>query len=199
HLNRHYVLNAIPREKDVDVLGERALGAFYTGRNPVVPPPVGAVQTILATFPSTPSSGPRGNFSAEGGSASGGQLSTAKVAVVGLGFLIGKPIAEWLKSKTKELYLLDDKSDLGILKEVDLIISGTGHAGLLKPETLKVGAGVIDFGYAEGPDGELLGDLDASLSSVMSHLSFYTPTPGGTGPIVVALLFRNFYTLTLPR
>ncbi|MBI2033624.1 MAG: hypothetical protein HYT13_00815 [Candidatus Liptonbacteria bacterium] len=30
HLNKHYILNVIPREKDVDVLGERALGAFYT-------------------------------------------------------------------------------------------------------------------------------------------------------------------------
>ncbi len=29
HLNQYYVLNAIPKEKDVDSLSERALGAFY--------------------------------------------------------------------------------------------------------------------------------------------------------------------------
>ncbi|MDO8752224.1 MAG: bifunctional 5,10-methylenetetrahydrofolate dehydrogenase/5,10-methenyltetrahydrofolate cyclohydrolase, partial [Candidatus Wolfebacteria bacterium] len=140
HLNRHYVLNAIPREKDVDVLGERALGAFYTGRNPVVPPPVGAVEIILSHVNC--------------------QLSGVRAAVVGLGFLIGKPIAEWLKGKVKELYLLDEKSDLRILKDADLVISGTGHAGLIQLSMLKDGAGVIDFGYAKGPDGELLGDLD---------------------------------------
>jgi len=37
----------IPREKDVDVLGERALGAFYAGRNAVLPPAVGTVEKIL--------------------------------------------------------------------------------------------------------------------------------------------------------
>ena len=38
NINSQYVLNAIPREKDVDVLGERALGAFYASRNPALPP-----------------------------------------------------------------------------------------------------------------------------------------------------------------
>ena len=50
NINPHYVLNAIPREKDVDVLGERALGAFYAGRNPVLPPAVGVVEKILTTY-----------------------------------------------------------------------------------------------------------------------------------------------------
>ncbi len=182
YLDRHYVINAIPREKDADVLGERALGAFYTGRNPVLPPPVGTVEEILQSMDY--------------------ELRDKKIAVVGLGFLIGKPIAEWLKGKTRELYLLDEKSDLRILKDADLIISGTGQAGLIKPEMLKEGAAVIDFGYAKGDDGELLGDFDASSPVTSGHTStpsFYTPTPGGTGPIVVALLFRNFYTLTLLR
>ena len=44
NLNAQYILNAIPREKDIDVLGERALGAFYADRNPVLPP---AVETII--------------------------------------------------------------------------------------------------------------------------------------------------------
>ncbi len=47
HLNPQYVLNIIPREKDIDVLGERALGAFYAGRNIVLPPSVGVVIEII--------------------------------------------------------------------------------------------------------------------------------------------------------
>src|SRR3990167_7853965 len=82
HINKHYILNVIPREKDVDVLGERALGAFYTGRNPVLPPAVGVVEEILST--------------------SHWLLATSKVAVVGLGFLVGKPIATWLMGKCSE-------------------------------------------------------------------------------------------------
>lgn len=188
HLNRHYILNAIPREKDVDVLGERALGAFYTGRNSVLPPAVGVVEEILKSC--------------------GLNLKSIRVAVVGLGFLVGKPIAHWLMGQVPELYLLDIGSDLGMLKNADLIITGVGKAGLIKPEILKEGASVIDFGYSmehgtwdmehgtKNGKPKTCGDFDAS-SFVLQASGFYTPTPGGTGPILVAKLFENFYKLIL--
>ncbi len=184
HLNRHYILNVIPREKDVDVLGERALGAFYVERNPVLPPAVGVVDAILTTYDLRP--------------------TTLKVAVIGLGFLVGKPIATWLIGKCPEIYLLDRGSDLKILKQADLIISGVGRAGIIKLEMLKDGAGIIDFGYSviemSNEKGvmrkQIVGDFDAGqLSNVKCQLSFYTPTPGGTGPILVAKIFENFYKL----
>ena len=195
-LNPYYVLNAVPREKDVDVLSERALGAFYNNRNPVLPPAVATVKTILE------------KVSAEGGSASGGNFDLAKadVAVVGLGTLIGRPVSLWLTGKCKELHLLGRNSDLKILTTCDVVISGVGKAGIIRADMLKEEAGVIDFGYYYFPDGEVSGDFspDPSPSSHPSQsyggqtgqVSFYTPTPGGTGPILVAELFRNFYTLT---
>jgi len=177
-----YVLNAIPREKDVDVLGERALGAFYAGRNPVLPPAVGVVDTVCQV--------------------SGVRYQDLRVAVVGRGLLVGKPVALWLMDKAKELCALGREGELAILKECDLVVSGVGKAGLIKPPMLKDGAGVIDFGYSTRTDADLtrtnadklVGDLDTSLPS-LSSLSFYTPTPGGTGPILVAKLFENFYKL----
>ena len=203
HLNRHYILKAVPREKDVDVLSERSLGALYVGRNIVLPPAVGTLEAIIATCDT--------------------QLATSTVAIVGLGLLIGKPIANYLMGKTGKLYLLHEGSDLSILKEADLVISGVGIAGLIKPEMLKNGAGVIDFGYsmaqtpprtnADSPAQvffgnlggqaqtnaeikKISGDFDAmSLVAGRVSLSFYTPTPGGTGPILVAKIFENFYTL----
>jgi len=173
HLNRHYILNVIPREKDIDVLGERALGAFYTGRNPVLPPAVGVVQEIIK--------------------ARGLTLGVLRAAVVGLGFLIGRPIASYLAAKTPELYLLDKGSDFKILKQADLVILGAGQAGLIRAQELQEGAGVIDFGSSLDENGKIQGDFDSSGNT--SHLSFYTPTPGGTGPILVAKLFENFYAL----
>ena len=171
-LNPHYVLNAIPRKKDVDVLTERALGAFYNGRNPVSPPAVATVKTILEKV----------NFDLEG----------AEVAVVGLGNLVGKPVSVWLTRKCKNLFLLRRGSDLELLKRADLVITGVGQAGLIKRDMLKSGAGIIDFGYCYSPDGEVSGDFSAED---VEKLSFYTSTPGGTGPILVAKLFENFYTL----
>ena len=170
-INAQYVLNVIPREKDIDVLGERALGAFYNSRSPVLPPAVGVVQEILQTT----------NYN----------IQNTKVAIMGLGFLIGKPITTWLIGKTKEIYLLDQGSDFEILKQVDLVISGVGQAGLIKPEMLKNDAMIIDFGCSSDESGKIHGDFD---SSEVGDLC-YTPTPGGTGPILVAKLFENFYKL----
>ncbi|KKU19528.1 MAG: hypothetical protein UX29_C0002G0001, partial [Parcubacteria group bacterium GW2011_GWA2_46_10] len=62
------------------------------------------------------------------------------------------------------------------------------------PANLKEGAGVIDFGYYYFEDGKLSGDLDMTSPDI-DKLSFYTPTPGGTGPILVAKLLENFYKL----
>src|SRR3989344_6830036 len=50
HINKHYVLNVIPREKDADVLSERALGAFYANRNLVLPPAVGTFKEIIENY-----------------------------------------------------------------------------------------------------------------------------------------------------
>lgn len=176
HLNRHYVLNVISPEKDVDVTGERALGAFYTGRSAVLPPAVAVLEEILKAE----------NFALEG----------KKIAVVGLGFLVGKPASVWLEGKCYEIYLLDKGSDLTILKQADLVISGVGQAGIIRAETLKKGAAVVDFGYSAGEDGKIKGDLDLSGAE---SLSFYTLTPGGTGPVLVAKIFQNFFDLNRPR
>lgn len=178
HLNKHYILNAIPREKDVDVLGERALGAFYNGRNPVLPPVVATVEEILNS-----------KFYI---------LNSKKVAVIGAGFLIGKPIAVWLMNqKVKELAVFEKGSDLSGLKNFDLIISGVGKTGIIKPEMLKSDASVIDFGYSM-KNGKICGDFDSQsleLSTQNLKPNWYTPTPGGTGPILVAKIFKNFYHL----
>ena len=179
HLNKHYILNVIPREKDVDVLGERALGAFYAGRNPVLPPSVGVVEEILKSYDLN--------------------LKSLKVAVVGAGFLIGKPIAIWLMDKVKELSVFKKGSDLSGLKNYDLVISGVGQAGLIKPEMIKQDAGVIDFGYSVDGEGKIRGDFDTQLPITNYQLlRFYTPTPNGTGPILISKLFENFYKLNAP-
>lgn len=173
HINAQYILNVVPPNKDIDVLGERALGAFYTGRGVILPPAVGVLNEILKKMPV--------------------DLGSSCVAVVGPGQLIGKPISVWLSGKVRELLILDKGSDFGLLKNADLVICGVGVSGLIKKEMLKENAGVIDFGYGKNEEGKISGDLD--LNSVEDCLHFYTPTPGGTGPILVAKLLENFYTL----
>ena len=38
HINTQYVLNAIPQEKDMDVLSEKSQGAFFANRSLILPP-----------------------------------------------------------------------------------------------------------------------------------------------------------------
>ncbi|MCL4399767.1 bifunctional 5,10-methylenetetrahydrofolate dehydrogenase/5,10-methenyltetrahydrofolate cyclohydrolase [Patescibacteria group bacterium] len=170
-INAQYVLNAMSKEKDIDVLGERALGAFYAGRNAVLPPSVGVVEEILKRL----------DFKTEKSAA----------AVVGLGKLVGKPVETWLTGKSREIYLIDEGGDLNRLKDADLVICGTGVPGLIKNKMLKEGSLVIDFGYGI-KDGKASGDFDPEESRGVN----YTPTPGGTGPILVAKIFYNFYKLS---
>lgn len=177
-VNRHYVLNAIPPEKDVDVLTERSLGAFYAERARVLPPAVGAVEEIIKSLNPAP------DF-----------LKSQTVALVGLGLLVGRPIATWIMWRAKETFLLRSTSDLALIKNADIIVTGAGKAGLVTPGMIKEGACVIDFGYQNGK-----GDFDIeNVAAIEKRNIKYTPTPGGTGPILVAKLFENFYKLNAVR
>lgn len=174
HINSQYVLNAIQREKDIDVLGERALGAFYTERNIINPPAVETLKEILSQI----------NF----------DLSSARAAVVGNGKLVGRPIQLWLSGKVKELYVLGRNSDFSLLKNSDLVVLGTGKPHLISPSVLKPNAVVIDFGY-EKRGSEVCGDFCPDEEKINELNITYTPTPGGTGPVLVTKVLENFYRL----
>lgn len=174
NVSKHYVLNAIPKEKDVDLLSEQALGGFYTGRHLVLPPSVGTVEEILKIR----------NVN----------LRELKVVLIGAGFLIGKPIGFWLQNRVAELTVFDEHvKDLRLkLHDADIIISGAGHPNLFGAKDIRDGATVIDFGF-NTVGGKAIGDFGTEGSATKE--GWYTPTPGGTGPILVAKLFDNFFVL----
>jgi methylenetetrahydrofolate dehydrogenase (NADP+)/methenyltetrahydrofolate cyclohydrolase len=176
--NSHYILNAIPKWKDVDCLSEAALGAFYTGRHPVVPPAVAAVEELLG----------RVNYAS---------LRNLTVAVIGAGVLIGRPIAFWLQNRVAELMVFDSKSKNlhERLAEADVVIAGVGKPGLFSAKHLRKGALILDFGYGKAPSGKLAGDFDPDGADAKNLI--YTKTPGGTGPILVAKLYENFWKLNV--
>lgn len=177
HINRHYALNAIPKEKDVDCLSEQALGAFYTGRGRIAPPAVETVAEILK------------NYFGEKKS-----LRDLKFILIGAGFLIGKPVGFWLQNKAGEVTIYDSsvKNFHPNLKEADVIISGAGSPNLFSAKDLKEGALVIDFGYAQ-LEGKISGDFNNE--GVDEKNIAYTKTPGGTGPVLVSKLYENFWKL----
>ncbi len=169
HLNQEAALDAIPLERDADVLSTRAYERFAHGEDgAIVPPVVAAIAEILM----------REKVSIAG----------KRAAVVGQGKLVGKPAAALLSMLGAEVSVLtQESSDLSVLKEADIVITGAGVPGLIRPEHLKEGVVLIDAGTSES-DGAIVGDADPACLSVAS---VFTPVPGGVGPIAVACLFRN--------
>jgi len=193
-VNKHYVLNAIPKEKDVDCLGEKALGAFYTGRGKVAPPAVEAVDEILRAWSFPPEADP--SLAEERGAGNGGDsfLRGLKFVLVGAGFLIGKPVGFWLQNRAGEVTILDSsvKNVKGKVGDADVVVCGAGQANLFSGHDLKEGALVIDFGFNKR-SGEIIGDFNPE--GVEEKNITYTKTPGGTGPVLVAELYENFWKL----
>lgn len=166
------LLDLVPAAQDPDVLGREALAAFRAGGD-ILPPAARAVEAIAHEL--------------------GLDLARMTVAVIGQGRLVGKPVAEWLEGRCAVLRRLDIGFDEALLGDADIVILGTGRY-VLDPASLKDGAGVIDFGYRRTGRG-LAGDLAADDEARLAHLSFYTPTPGGTGSVLVAALLENFSRL----
>jgi len=120
------------------------------------------------------------------------ELGDKKVIILGKGFLVGAPLARVLEEKKIEPVVIDrtdqnNPNTLSLIHNSDIIISATGKAGIIKPEMVKEGVVLIDAGTAE-ENGELKGDIDLAA---YSKSSYYTPVPGGIGPVTVAMLFRN--------
>lgn len=178
--DRDALIATIAIRKDVDNV---------TGHAVVESPAVGAVKEILAE-------------AARLRSVKFKSLDGLTVAVVGRGFLVGAPISKWLERESASVSPftfktadIDTEDIPGFVADADLIITGVGKAGLIDPRWLKDGAGIIDFGFPPDFNEKTSPDPDSCDVQTLNHLAFYTPTPGGTGPILVAKLFENFYSL----
>lgn len=174
HINKQYILNAIPPEKDADVLSARAIGAFATGKSAVLPPVAGAVNALFEEY--------KINYRA------------MSIAVVGVGALVGRPVALWLMGDGAGFTIITESTahPEEIMREADIIISGIGKPRFIIGEMIKKGAIVIDAGTSES-EGEIAGDVDAD--SVAGKAGALAPVPGGVGPMTVAILLKNLFTL----
>lgn len=156
------VLAAIPPEKDVDGIS----------RAPIVRPPVAeAIAEILV----------RSEIDPKG----------KQVAVIGSGRLVGMPVAALLAMHGAEVTIIQKGDSLSPLIESDIVVSGAGEPGLIRPDHVKDGVVLIDAGTSEA-GGKVKGDADPACAE---KASVFTPVPGGVGPIAVAMIFKNLYAL----
>ena len=121
-------------------------------------------------------------------------LGTKKIVVFGKGETGGKPIIESLRKIGLKPDVIDSKTKNpeNLTKNADIIISAVGKPNVVKPEMVKKGSILISIGLSKGTDGKLHGDYDEER--IKNIASFYTPSPGGVGPVNVAMLLKNVVT-----
>lgn len=110
------------------------------------------------------------------------------VCVVGATGMVGKPLVKELKEGGYEVLECDSTTkDLATqTKKADIVISATGVMNLISSEMVKENAIIIDVGSPHG-------DFEAGVSDVAS---FFTPVPGGVGPITIICLLENLVKTT---
>lgn len=91
--------------------------------------------------------------------------------------------------------VMADKKDDKDLREADVIVTAVGKPKFLTSNAVKPGACVIDVGITKTADGKVCGDFDAESAKDLD--GWYSPVPGGVGPMTVALLMKNVISLRL--
>ena len=115
-------------------------------------------------------------------------LKSKNIVIVGKGITAGKPIEmALLKLSIKPIIVRSGTQNVQeILKNADIIISAVGKT-IIDSAMVKKGVVLVGVGLHRGADGKLHGDYEN-----VSHVAaFYTPSPGGVGPLNLAYLFKN--------
>jgi methylenetetrahydrofolate dehydrogenase (NADP+)/methenyltetrahydrofolate cyclohydrolase len=118
-------------------------------------------------------------------------LASKEIVVIGKGETAGLPIINYFREREIEPIIIDSKTENAnlIIQRADIIVSAVGKRGAINIADLRNGVILIGVGLSVSEEGKTQGDYDETDLEQLA--SFYTPTPGGIGPINVALLMEN--------
>lgn len=127
-------------------------------------------------------------------------LKSQKITIIGRGVTAGGPIIKTLEKTRSDLAVVlavvtsRTRNREKILKNSDIIICAVGKTGTVKGADIKKGAVLVGVGMFKGEDGKFHSDYEEN--DIKNIASFYTPTPGGVGPVNVAMLLSNLIKAT---
>lgn len=111
--------------------------------------------------------------------------------VVGRSPILGKPMAIMLTNLDATVTLCHSKTKAlpELVKQADIIVGAVGKPEFIKADWIKEGAIILDAGYNVGNVG------DIEVSKAKDKASYYTPVPGGVGPMTISvLLLQTMYS-----
>jgi methylenetetrahydrofolate dehydrogenase (NADP+) / methenyltetrahydrofolate cyclohydrolase len=186
------ILDSVDPTKDVDGFHPLNVGKLVAGRpNLVACTPLGIMEILR-----------RSNIPIEG----------AEAAVIGRSDIVGKPIALLLMHANATVTICHSKTrDLpGTARRADIVVAAMGRPAMITSDYIRPGATVIDVGtnritdaaeaeriFAKFParlakfrekGSALIGDVHPEVAEVAGAI---TPSPGGVGPLTIAMLMSN--------
>lgn len=189
-LNTWEILDYLSPVKDVDRFHPLNLGMVLLNRANIFPCTPFGILKILKRY----------------------KIKTAgmNAVVMGRSFIVGKPIASMLTNLNATVTICHSKtrSLKESLKNADLVVSAIGKAGIITADMVKKGAVLIDVGMNyldkkadvveycdenqikkfEKKGYGITGDIH---KDAFKKASYYTPVPGGVGPMTVTMLMVN--------
>jgi methylenetetrahydrofolate dehydrogenase (NADP+)/methenyltetrahydrofolate cyclohydrolase len=127
----------------------------------------------------------------------GAKLDGANAVVLGRSNIVGMPMALLLVKRNATVTICHSRTkDLpAICREADILIAAVGRVEMVKKDWVKPGAVVIDVGTHRVEDDTkekgyyLTGDV--AFDEVSEVAGWVSPSPGGVGPMTIAMLMRN--------
>jgi methylenetetrahydrofolate dehydrogenase (NADP+)/methenyltetrahydrofolate cyclohydrolase len=170
-LDEFAILSRVDPAKDVDGLHPFNLGALVLGEPAPVPGTPAGIIELLHRY-EVPIAG-------------------SEVVIVGRGITVGRPLGLMLsrRSENATVTLCHTRTrDLAAhVRRADIVVAAAGSPGLITRDMVKPGAAVLDVGVSR-VDGKITGDVAPDVPEVAG---WFSPNPGGVGPMTRALLLSN--------
>lgn len=148
-------------------------------------------------------------------------LKGKRAVVVGRSAIVGKPMAMLLLREHATVTICHSRTTNlpEVCREADLLVAAIGKPAFVTDEFIKPGAVVVDVGINRVSDPEearrLFGGDENRIRQVMEKgstlvgdvlptamwekSSWYTPVPGGVGPLTIAMLMANTLKARMER
>ena len=170
-INANAILEAIDPSKDADGLHPLNLGKLVIGEPAPLPcTPRGIIELLH-----------RYNVPTKG----------AEVVIVGRGLTVGRPLGLILSRRADDATVTTVHTSTRDLAfhtlRADIVVAAAGVPHSITAEMIKPGAAVLDVGITRTDSG-LQGDVHPDVREVAGYFS---PNPGGVGPMTRAMLLTN--------
>lgn len=164
------IIAAMDPKKDVDGFHPQNVTDLKEGRGTVISPLHEAVLRLINAAEVAP--------------------NHAFVVIYANSDTFSQPLDYLLRKAGASVTVTDAKhKDDKLTREADVVVTAVGQPKFLTSNGVRNGSVVIDIGINTLPDGKICGDFDSAGSAELE--GWYTPVPGGVGPMTVALLLKN--------